>query len=92
MSNFFGGKMDAELKSALKEQIAKNSLDHKDDVMPLTYEQRSCADILSAARRHLERDPREILGTSGFREIYEDPPFRGQTEIAALLGSGFDQK
>lgn len=36
-------------KSALKEHIAKNSLDHKDDVMPLTYEQRSCADILSVA-------------------------------------------
>lgn len=49
LSNFFGGKMDPEFKSALKEQIAKNSLDHKDDVMPLEYEQRSCADILSAA-------------------------------------------
>ena len=40
--------MDDGLKTALKQTLSKNSLDEKPDLMPLNYQQRSCADILSA--------------------------------------------
>lgn len=34
---------------ALKMIIAENSLDKSDDVVPMEYEERTCADILSTA-------------------------------------------
>ena len=49
LQNFFGGRMDERLKNALKRKLAENTLDSKDGVIPLNFNTRSCADILSAA-------------------------------------------
>ena len=37
------------MKDELKRMLAENSLDHKDDVLPINYNARSCIDILQTA-------------------------------------------
>lgn len=37
LRNFYGGKMDDEMKEALKNMIAENTLANKDGVLPINY-------------------------------------------------------